>query len=69
MAIIIQTSLNGGTVITAKEILKQNKPICVIKFKSAEIMNSEYVMGNTYLESLGGKYITMGDLENKKFRL
>lgn len=61
--IVIQTSINGGTVITAKEILKQRKPLYMVKYKSPDVMSSDVVKGNTFLETLGGGFIGKGDLD------
>jgi DNA processing protein len=63
--IVIQSSVNGGTIITAKEILKQKKKLYIVKYKSLEVMSSDVGKGNTYIETLGGEFITMGGLRKK----
>jgi len=62
--IVIQSTVDGGTIITAKEILKQKKPLYMVKYKSADVMSSDVVKGNTFLESIGGRFIGMGDLDD-----
>ena len=62
--IAIQSTVDGGTIITAKEILKQKKPLYMVKYKSSDVINSDVFRGNTFLESIGREFITMGDLDD-----